>query len=94
MKEKTPYFLEFSTYRWREHCGPNFDDDLGYRDEKEVKNWIKNCPLKKIEADLYDYNKVLTEIKIRVDKEVKTCFSEAENAPFPDQKEAYNDVYA
>ena len=26
-----PFFLEFSTYRWREHCGPDFDNDLDYR---------------------------------------------------------------
>ena len=29
-------FLEFSTYRYREHCGPNYDTDLGYRTEAEV----------------------------------------------------------
>ena len=26
-----PFFLLLDTYRWREHCGPNFDNDLGYR---------------------------------------------------------------
>jgi TPP-dependent pyruvate/acetoin dehydrogenase alpha subunit len=30
-----PSFLEFKTYRWREHCGPNFDNDIGYRTEAE-----------------------------------------------------------
>ena len=25
---KGPYFLECDTYRYREHCGPNFDDEL------------------------------------------------------------------
>jgi len=24
-----PTFLEFKTYRWREHCGPYYDKDLG-----------------------------------------------------------------
>ena len=32
---KGPQFLEFETYRWREHCGPNFDNDIGYREEQE-----------------------------------------------------------
>jgi pyruvate dehydrogenase E1 component alpha subunit len=27
--------LEFKTYRWREHVGPYYDNDLGYRTEKE-----------------------------------------------------------
>ena len=30
-----PQFLEFDTYRWREHCGPNYDNDIGYREESE-----------------------------------------------------------
>lgn len=41
-----PQFLEFSVYRWREHCGPNFDDDLGYRDAREVAAGQACCPLK------------------------------------------------
>jgi len=40
-----PQFLEFSVYRWREHCGPNFDDDLGYRDAREVAAGQACCPL-------------------------------------------------
>ncbi|HIO55582.1 MAG TPA: thiamine pyrophosphate-dependent dehydrogenase E1 component subunit alpha, partial [Candidatus Marinimicrobia bacterium] len=30
-----PTFLEFKTYRWREHCGPLYDNDIGYRTESE-----------------------------------------------------------
>ena len=26
-----PAFVELETFRWLEHCGPNGDDDLGYR---------------------------------------------------------------
>src|SRR5437879_3065722 len=32
-----PTLIEARTYRWREHCGPNWDDQLSYRDEDEVK---------------------------------------------------------
>ena len=31
---KRPFFIEVNTYRWREHCGPNYDDDLEYRPKK------------------------------------------------------------
>ena len=31
-----PYFLEFATYRRREHCGPNFDNDLGVSHGKGI----------------------------------------------------------
>ncbi len=40
-----PQFLEFSTFRWLEHCGPNNDDDLGYRDEGELASWQERCPI-------------------------------------------------
>ena len=41
-----PYFIEFETYRWLEHCGPNFDNNLKYRSKKEFLNWQKKDPLK------------------------------------------------
>ncbi len=40
-----PSFIELATYRWREHCGPNFDNDLGYRDEAEYLAWRELCPV-------------------------------------------------
>ena len=46
---KGPYFLEFETYRWREHCGPHFDNDLGYRSENEYLKWKKRCPVENYE---------------------------------------------
>ena len=38
-------FLEFFTYRWLEHCGTNFDNDIGYRSKKEYISWKKKDPL-------------------------------------------------
>jgi pyruvate dehydrogenase E1 component alpha subunit len=40
-----PQFLEFSTYRWREHCGANFDDDLEYRSPDEISAGLSDCPI-------------------------------------------------
>jgi pyruvate dehydrogenase E1 component alpha subunit len=40
-----PQFLELHTYRWREHCGPNFDDNLGYRSDAEVSAGLADCPI-------------------------------------------------
>jgi TPP-dependent pyruvate/acetoin dehydrogenase alpha subunit len=40
-----PVFLEYSTYRWREHCGPNFDNDIGYRTEEEYLEWKARDPI-------------------------------------------------
>ncbi|MBF0240447.1 MAG: thiamine pyrophosphate-dependent dehydrogenase E1 component subunit alpha, partial [SAR324 cluster bacterium] len=43
---KGPMFLEFKTFRWLEHCGPFWDDELGYRKENELQNWRERCPVK------------------------------------------------
>jgi len=40
-----PAFIEFSTYRLLEHCGPNFDDDLNYRDPSDVENFTNRDPI-------------------------------------------------
>lgn len=40
-----PAFLECPTYRWREHCGPNLDDNLGYRPSGELADWESACPV-------------------------------------------------
>lgn len=47
-----PTFLEFSTYRWREHCGPYYDNKLGYRTEAEFEAWKEQCPIERLSARL------------------------------------------
>lgn len=47
-----PVFLECSTYRWREHCGPNMDDDLGYRPGGELAHWESACPVNRLATEL------------------------------------------
>ena len=44
---KGPWFLELSAYRWREHCGPNFDDHLQYRAVEEIENGKAACPIER-----------------------------------------------
>ena len=41
-----PAFVVMNTYRWREHCGVNFDDHLGYRDPAEFDVWKQRDPMK------------------------------------------------
>jgi TPP-dependent pyruvate/acetoin dehydrogenase alpha subunit len=43
-----PIFLEFATYRWREHCGPNYDNQIGYRTEAEFEKWRALCPIDRL----------------------------------------------
>jgi TPP-dependent pyruvate/acetoin dehydrogenase alpha subunit len=93
-----PYFLEFSTYRWREHCGHAFDNDIGYRSQEEFLEWQAKDPLLILEKTLSqahsDSLKQIDEIKLFINSEVKTAFDFAEKSPFPPQHEAYENVYA
>jgi len=49
-----PQFMELETYRWREHCGPNFDDELNYRSSAEIAAGRQRCPVARTRAKLID----------------------------------------
>jgi pyruvate dehydrogenase E1 component alpha subunit len=93
-----PYFLEFSTYRWREHCGHSFDNDIGYRTQEEFLDWHSRDPLIRLEKTLNDaaatVQQEVNNIKAAVASEIEVAFAAAEAAQFPDAREAYQDVYA
>ncbi len=85
--EKKPYYLEFQTYRFLEHCGPNYDhiDDL--RSKKEVEFWMKKCPLEAY-LDRLLKNKMIGQQEIDnfeeiIKKEIKEAFEFAQNSPNP-----------
>ena len=44
-----PSFIECSTYRVLEHCGPNVDYDLGHRTPEQAQTWLDNDPLTNLE---------------------------------------------
>lgn len=95
-KYKKPKFIEISTYRWREHCGPNFDNDIGYRTEKEFLYWKLKDPLNVMTKKIIKLTKKknsYNEIKLKIEKEINSAFKFAENSPKPNQKSAYNGVY-
>ena len=50
--KRGPVLLEFNTFRQREHCGPNFDDSLGYRAKDYVRRGMEDDPVKKLKASL------------------------------------------
>ena len=92
-----PQFPEFETYRWREHCGPNFDNHIGYRTEEEYLTWKKRDPIPYMENSLKDRN-ILSKEGIGVmEKEIQISVGEAfdfaENSPFPAPEDAYQHLY-
>lgn len=92
-----PQFLEFSTYRWREHCGPFYDNDLGYRTEAEFEEWKAKEPILALERAMLA-EKTLRAADIgamqrEIDDEVAAAFAFAENSPFPEASDAFTDLY-
>lgn len=83
---KGPCLVEFDTYRYREHCGPNVDDHQEYRPKDEVSYWHQKCPLKNCEnhlkGQLTDEFKVLFRNEIQA--EIDEAFLFAEQSPFPE----------
>jgi len=92
-----PYFLEFATYRWREHCGPNFNNDLGYRTEEEYQSWKARDPIALFESQLTDQGVIKpTDIDAMgktIQMEVDEAFQFAETSPFPNPEEAFKGLY-
>ena len=43
-----PAFFESTVYRWREHCGPFYDNELNYRSKYELEKQKSYCPIKNI----------------------------------------------
>lgn len=93
-----PRFLEFFTYRWLEHCGPNYDNDLGYRSQEEFLAWQAREPIGLFDetacSERWLTRAEVEQIESQVRREVLDAFAFAEMSPFPDPAEAYVDLYA
>lgn len=92
-----PTFLEFKTYRWREHCGPFYDGDLGYRTESEIQAWMKRCPVSmlkeklSVEGNLSPQN--VEDMENRLKAEIRDAVKFARESPFPEEDCLMESVY-
>ena len=94
-REKKPVFIEFSTYRWLEHCGPNYDDHLGYRSKEEINFWKKKDPIALLEKTLKPQEKIkYLEFCNFLESEIDEAFSFAKNDLPPDEVTAYTQVFS
>jgi len=93
-----PSFILADTYRWREHCGPNFDNDLGYRTVAEFNEWHERDPIARLRNELMAAGQLDeasdTAMKSEFAREVDEAFAAAEAAPTPDPSRAGIGLYA
>ena len=93
-----PVFLEFSTYRWREHCGPNYDNTIGYRTEEEFLFWKERCPIERfkhylIQQKMIDFDGVEDMCK-KIKTEINSAIQKAKKSDFPNKEELFEGIYA
>lgn len=93
-----PTFLEFETYRWREHCGPNYDNDLEYRTESEFQKWKDRCPIETFKERLLEAE-IVTDQNLQnmaddISREIEEAVAFAQECPFPDTGRLMKHIYA
>ena len=96
-KNPHPFLLEINTYRTLEHCGPNIDDNLSYRNQKDVKKWQKNCQIIKYKDKILKH-KIATQKDIQmidkiIHKEILEAFKYAQTSTYPNKKVTESDIY-
>ena len=93
-----PAFVEASTYRFREHCGPNYDNEIGYRTPQEYELWENQDPLSilrsKVIEEYADGLDSISSIEAEVQARVADAFLFAKRSDFPDQQTAFEGLYS
>lgn len=95
-RKSEPCFIEFSTYRYLEHCGPFNDDNLGYRPKKEIKQWLKKDPYLNLKSNLEKIINLKDHIKAIEKKNyhiVNSSFLFAEKSNYPTKASIEKNVY-
>jgi pyruvate dehydrogenase E1 component alpha subunit len=95
--EEGPSLIEIETYRWLEHCGPNSDDELGYRKSSELENYLEYDVVEDLKSRILllgiGYQEVIRKIEREIHQEVSSAFEFARNSPFPEANSSKGDYY-
>ena len=93
-----PQFVELATYRWREHCGPNYDNAIGYRSEEEFEAWKALDPIARLTNSLLQDRTIdpswIEALTRNIRAEVDEAFDFAEASAFPPASDAFTDLYS
>ena len=93
-----PCVVEFSTWRYYEHCGPGQDDHLGYREAEQIKHWAERCPLAVARTRLLALSPALdpemTAAEKRYIREIDAVIENVRSSPMPDAATLQRGVFA
>lgn len=89
-----PYFVEIRTYRYRGH---SMSDPQKYRTKEELEQYQKIDPILRLKdyilSNKISNEKALKEIEDKVDQEVLESVTFADESPFPELDELYDDMF-
>ena len=96
-KKRLPCYIEIDCYRNVEHCGPNNDDHLGYRNKQDFKKWqnidlinnLEKYILKNKKNNLNKIKKIKENNKNKIDK----AFYFADKSTKPNPSDAFLNLY-
>ena len=75
---KSPFFIEAITYRWRGHVGPNIDLDVGVRrSQSELLTWMKRDPIERLKVAILQRKQSLLKNMIEIEQKVNADIEEA-----------------
>jgi pyruvate dehydrogenase E1 component alpha subunit len=91
-----PTLIEVKTYRFREHVGPNYDIDLGYRTQAELDRWMARDPVGGLARRLERAGLLpparRAALDARIEAEVADAVAFAKASPFPEPAALFADV--
>lgn len=93
-----PTLVECKTYRWRGHF--EGDPNLGerYRTREEIDEWMTKCPIKRLKEKIINQEvaskKEIEKLEKDVRERVEEALLYADESPFPDDEELFEDVFA
>lgn len=85
-----PTLIECLTYRWQGH---HVGDPGEYRAAQEVADWKAKEPIGRLKELNLLTEEEIKDIENSIEEEIKAAVKFAEESPYPDIKEAYNDVF-
>lgn len=93
-----PMLLECKTYRFRGHYEGDPKRGGMYRNESEVSQWEKKCPIKTLRTSLLEkgilHSSKIDQIEQRIDKEINEAIEFAKESPYPSSDSVLENVFA
>ncbi|AAO90237.2 thiamine pyrophosphate-dependent dehydrogenase E1 component subunit alpha [Coxiella burnetii] len=91
------WFLEFQTYRFKVHCGPE-EETFTDRSKTEFDHWLARDPLSLLQSQLLTAKTVSPEEidkwRHEIQNEIDEAFTFAESSPYPPPEDRFRYRYA